>query len=41
MMAKYLLLASYSAEGSKGFLLTPEDIDQASRKSATYTPPGR
>ena len=40
--AASLALAGSGAVTSKiTVLLTPEDIDQAVKKSATYTPPGR
>ena len=71
-MPKYLITASYTAEGVKGLardggtkrrqaaeaaslavnasgavqastvvLLTPEEMDQAAKKTVAYTPPGR
>ncbi len=33
--------ASGAISGKTTVLLTPEQIDQAAKKSATYTPPGR
>jgi len=33
--------ASGGLRGKLTVLLTPEEIDQAAKKSATYTPPGR
>lgn len=35
------LAASGAVTGSTTVLLTPEEIDAATKKSATYTPPGR
>jgi hypothetical protein len=48
-MPKYLTVASYTAEGAKGLLkvrtktivlLTPEEIDQAAKKTVKFRPPG-
>lgn len=39
--ASLTIAGSGALTGKMTVLLTPEDIDQASRKSATYTPPGR
>jgi uncharacterized protein with GYD domain len=39
--ASLTVSASGAATGRLTVLLTPEEIDKATRKSATYTPPGR
>ena len=39
--ASLTIAGSGALTGKMTVLLTPEDIDQAARKSATYTPPGR
>jgi uncharacterized protein with GYD domain len=39
--ASLTIAGSGALTGKITVLLTPEDIDQAARKSPTYTPPGR
>jgi uncharacterized protein with GYD domain len=39
--ASLTIAGSGALTGTMTVLLTPEDLDQASRKSGTYTPPGR
>ena len=39
--ASLAIAGTGALNGKMTVLLTPEDIDQASRKSPSYTPPGR
>jgi uncharacterized protein with GYD domain len=39
--ASITLAASGAATGKTTVLITPEEMDQAAKKSITYTPPGR
>ena len=39
--ASLTIAGSGALTGKMTVLLTPEDIDQAAKKSGTYTPPGR